>query len=219
MCLSVLHQRQQFLCHHAHHLAAPRVCLLHPFLRILHSVRGRLVQHVIEVPLCQLHEIPHHAALASAEVLQSQPVRAQYLHRRLALLPVALLRLGHYVAHRAFVVVKELIILKHLLHPASILLEVLLEDVATKGLYLAYHVPVLAVSHVVVDIVHHDLLQLLVIGYGIDHLIHGLIHHLLCVQPHSEVGGQHQFLSQVSQHILEERINGLHPEVMVVVQQ
>ena len=215
----MLQQWEQLLLHHIHHRRSPRVSLLHPFLGILHGIGSRLVQHVIQVPLRQLHEVSHHAALASAEIFQCQPVRLQYLHGLLAIFPVPLLRLGHYAAHRAFVVVKEFLILKHFLHALPVLFEMLPEDIPSECLDLAYHVPVLAIRHVVVHIVHHHLLQLLVIGNGVHHVIYGLVHHLLRVQSHSQVGSQHQFLRQVPQYGLEECVYRLHPEVVVVVQQ
>ena len=92
-----------------------------------------------------------------------------------------------------------------------------LEDGETERLYLSYHVPTLVFLHVVVDVVHYPLHHIVVDGEVFYHFVYGEAFHLPVVEFDAQVGGKVQFACEVSQHTLEEGVNGFDTKEAIVV--
>ena len=56
-------------------------------------------------------------------------------------------------------------------------------------------------------------------GQRVYEMVYGLFLHLCVVETDPQVGGQVELTCQVAQNALEEGVDGLYPEVAVVVQQ
>ena len=69
------------------------------------------------------------------------------------------------------------------------------------------------------DIIENPLHQVVVHAQRRYQFIHSHVFHLIVVELDFQVGGEIEFACQVAQHALEERVDGLHPEVAVVMQQ
>ena len=108
---------------------------------------------------------------------------------------------------------------EYLVKGFAVLLVFLLVDVLAERLDGPYWIPALVGIHVVVYVLHDDAHELLVLSQGIDNLVHRLVYHLFLVQPHAQVGVELQLARHVLQYGLEERVYGLHAEIVVVVQQ
>ena len=76
---------------------------------------------------------------------------------------------------------------------------------------------------VVVDLLHDIAQQPLQHAVGmcqrVDELVDSLLFHLCIVQTDTQVSCQVELTSQIAQHALEERVDGLYAEIVVVMQQ
>ena len=98
------------------------------------------------------------------------------------------------------------------------LLVVVAEYSAPELLHLSDDVP----RTVVADGLHNILQQPLQHDIGmrqrVDEPVDGLFLHLDIIETNAQVGSQVELPSQVPQHTLEECVDGLHTEIVVVVQ-
>ena len=136
---------------------------------------------------------------------------ANFLHALLCCLPY-LAQLGGVLLEEAFLV--------HLLFELSAhALVFILEDGASEALDLRDDVPRLIIADVVHDILQYPLQHHVRSAQVCDELIDGHLFHLVVVEADAQVVGQVEFASHVAQHALEEGVDGLHAEVVVVIQQ
>ena len=103
-------------------------------------------------------------------------------------------------------------------HLLPVVLEVVLEDVHPKRLQFTDDIPRLVVGHVLIDELH-DPFQYFVVGMErLYHPVDRLFLHLPVIQFHTQVGVEPQLPGEVSQHTLEKGVDGLHAEILVVVE-
>ena len=100
-----------------------------------------------------------------------------------------------------------------------VILVEILEDGLAKALDAAHHVPRAIVVNLLHDIAQNPLQHQVSSLQVLYDFIYRLGFHLLIVQLHPQAGSQFQFTGQVTQHTLEEGVNGGNAEVAVVVQQ
>ena len=93
-----------------------------------------------------------------------------------------------------------------------------LEDPRSEGLHFAGDVPALVVGESVVHVFQYPVHHLGHQVQSVHDAVHGGVEHLLVVEVHFQVGREAEFVRQVFHHRLEKRVDGLHPEAVIVVQ-
>ena len=99
---------------------------------------------------------------------------------------------------------------------AMFLVEVF-EDVASKIFDVSYDVPVFVVVYRVRDILHDPHQQLVRGAQVLDHPVHGLLLYLRVAQLYAHVGREVKLAREVAKHNLEERVDGHHAKMVVMV--
>ena len=98
-------------------------------------------------------------------------------------------------------------------------LVVVAKDVTAKVLDLGDDVPRLIVLYVLHDVFQDPLQHDVGGGEVADELVDGEFFHLVVVESDTEVGGEVELTRHIPEHTLEEGVDGLHTEVVVVVEQ
>ena len=111
-----------------------------------------------------------------------------------------------------FVSVEELGVVEYLLKVFTTCLVGVLENVFPERLHKPDDVPCLVFVDFVDDVFHDPGEDKVLVFERVDHLVHGLLFHLLVVQFDAEVGGEVEFAGEVPEDALEELVDGLHPE-------
>ena len=91
------------------------------------------------------------------------------------------------------------------------------EDGASELLYLSDDVPGTVVADSLHNIFQQPLQHDVSMGEGVDKTVDGLFFHLNIVQSDAEVGSQVQFTGKIAKDTLEKRVDGLYPEIVVIV--
>ena len=99
-----------------------------------------------------------------------------------------------------------------------LLLVSILIDVVSQGLHPIADVPSFALFYLFPDVVQYPLLHLLSFAQMFHDTLHSAVYHLLAVQFYAHARGKSQFSGERMEDALEERVDGLHPESIVVVQ-
>ena len=98
------------------------------------------------------------------------------------------------------------------------LLILFLEDCAGKTFEWLHDVPFVAIVQLLMHIVLHPLLHFRLAVHSFDEAVHSTVYYLVVREFHLQIGGKPQFACHVAQDALEERVDGLHAEVGVVMQ-
>ena len=91
------------------------------------------------------------------------------------------------------------------------------EDVASKIFDVPYDIPVFVVVDRVRDILHDPHQQLVCGAQALDHPVHGLLLYLRVAQLYAHVGREVKLAGEVAKHNLEERVDGHHAKMVVMV--
>ena len=203
----------------AHELAF-LIPFLVPCIRIA-AIVGDACRHytLVENTVLQFLEEAVDACLAVAEVIDGEPLFSHHAEELLADAHHALEGLLANIPQLSLILVEEVLAAHQLPQLLAVLLVEVAEDGESELLDLSYDVPCAVVADVVHDVLHQPLQQQVGGRQRVDELVDGYFLHLFVVQLHTQVGGEVQLACQVAHHTLEERVDGLHAEVAVVVQQ
>ena len=124
-----------------------------------------------------------------------------------------------YLAQLGSVLLEEAFLVHLLFELSAHALVFIVEDGSPEALDLRDDVPRLVITDVVHDILQYPLQHHVCSTQVCDKLIDGHLFHLIVVEADAEVIGQVEFASHIAQYALEEGVDGLHAEVVVVVQQ
>ena len=91
------------------------------------------------------------------------------------------------------------------------------EDVLAELLYLSYHVPVLVVLQILVNVVHYPRQDLVIFREIVYQVVNGITFYLIVVEFDAQVGSKVEFACQIAQNTLEEGVDSFNTEVAIVV--
>ena len=217
---NLVEQRHQLVLCQGVDKCRPLIGFRIPFRRVAGGIEGRLVEDVLaKVAVLQFHEQTAYAATLVGKVVHREPLGLDNLEEGIRQLQHLLLGIVALMAQRGRVLVEEILLVVEHLQPVTLLLIEIAEDGLTEFLDRSDDVPRAVVTDGVHDVFQEPLQQQVGGLQTLNKLVYSLFLHLHVVQTHAQVGRQVQLASQVAQHALEERVNRLHTEITVVVQQ
>ena len=205
-----LHQRMDGL--------ALRVCLLIPFRRVAQGVCDPFAHDtLVEDPLAEFEKETAYPRATVCKILDREMFPLDGIEECLRYPLHPLQSQLTYLLQLRGVLFEEPRLCHDLLEFAADRLVFVLEDGASELFDLSDDIPTAVVGNVLDDIVHNPLQDHILGRETVDQLIHRQFLHLIVVQSDVERGREVQFSGQVAQDRLEERVDGHHAELMIVM--
>ena len=195
------------------------ICFLYPVVRTVHALgKGGVYQVVITIlAISQFVEITPDASGLATQVVCSVSSFFERIKEGSSNFIKLLFGLFSDAFHLLLEILKEAFFFHALRQLVGIIFVIVTEDMLTERLDLPDYVPAFVVGDVFLDVFHDPEEQFVGVFQTLDEFIHGLLLHLVVIESDAEVGSQIQLSCQVSQHALKEGVDGLHVEVVVVV--
>ena len=210
---------QRFFCQHINGFCL-RVLLGGPFRGVAHSIQGTLSHDAfVHLSVFQLEEKTGNTGLAKGQVVDGQLLCFQGVKERVRIFLHALLTILANLAELLGIGLYEPGLVDYLLQGLALRLVIVAEDGLAELLHLSDDVPGTVVANLLHDVAQQPLQHDVGVRQRVNHQVDGLFFHLTVVQTDAQVGRQVQFACQIAQHTLEKGVDGLHAEVVVVVQQ
>ena len=114
--------------------------------------------------------------------------------------------------------IEEAFLMKTFIDSGNVRLVFVFENVSSKVLDFVNHVPRLVVLHGIGYVFHNPVEHGRLAVEFLYHFVDGLLFNLNVVQGHRQVRVQFQFACQIAQDGLEKLVDGLHSEVVEVVE-
>ena len=191
-----------------------------PLVGLPQAVGGALAQHrLVELATLQLQKQASHSFDTMAQVVDVEALAFERLEEGIANIlhpPTGLLA---QLVQLLLIALEESFLVHHGVELLAVAFIIVAEDGASKDFDLPDDIPRAVVVDVVHDVLQQPLQHLVGGRERVDELVDGQLLHLHIVQPYAQVGREVQLASQVAHHALEERVDGLHAEMAVVVEQ
>ena len=216
----VVEQWHEFFSYYGHYPCPVLMCLFHPFLCVESCISDKFADGFVQCfHVAQFDEESAHTGFSSREVADIQFVGFETIKELLRRFLECLLCPVCLCLDILDILAEEIRVGSHLGKFLALGLIKVAEDGASECLEWSDDVPSLVVLDIVVNIVENPFHHIVVHSQRRYQFIHCHVLHLIVVEFYFQVGGEVEFTCQVAHHALEERVDGLHLEVAVVVEQ